>query len=289
MVRDRGRTGSLNMKKLFTLILLLAAFPLHAEEAPNRIVAAGGSLTEIIYALGEEKRLVGVDVTSYYPEAAKKLPQVGYVRSLSAEGILSLKPDMVLVNKEAGPPAVLEQLKQTNVKLEVVETPSSVEGAEAKIGQVAKLLGVPEKGKKLNEALALEQKKLTAELKKNPAQKRVLFILQHGGGAPLVAGKDTEADAIIKLAGAKNVVDAFDGFKPLTPEAAAALKPEVILVTTQTLDQVGGKEGLLKLPALALTEAGKQGKVIAMDAMYLLGFGPRTVKAATELHQQLTR
>jgi iron complex transport system substrate-binding protein len=286
MARYRGGAhppGGAPVKRLLAFLLLVPPDVSFAGAA-KRIVSIGGAQTEIIYALGAESRIVGVDSTSYWPETAKLLPQVGYQRALSAEGILSLEPDLVILGVDAGPPAVIEQLKQANIPLLVLQEDHSIASVKQKIAAIARALGEVTKGKALMERLDEQQAALDQELKAHPAPARVLFIMQHGAGSAMVAGTHTAADAILKLAGASNAVTAYEGYKPLTPEAAPALAPDIILVTTQTLDEIGGKDSVLKLPGLALTPAGKSGRVIAMDTLLLLGFGPRTIEAARELH-----
>jgi iron complex transport system substrate-binding protein len=275
-----------------SFLILLWAWPLMAQ-SHERIITIGGALTEIVYALGAEKQLVGSDTTSYYPPAAEALPKVGYQRALSAEGILSLQPDAILLTEEAGPPAVLQQIESAGVELLTLKAGRSLEDVTQNIAALGKALQRQEEAAKLIETLQADAQKLqaaTQHFKEDAKQgatprKKVLFILQHGGGAPMVAGAATAADSIITLSGAENAVQDYEGYKPLTPEAAVALKPEVILTTTQGLTQAGGEEGLLQSPGLALTPAAKHGHIIAMDSLLLLGFGPRTVQAAWQLHK----
>jgi len=271
------------MRIILTCLLLVYALPANAE-TPKRIVAIGGALTEIIYQLEAQDLLVGNDTTSYYPAEAEKLPKVGYQRALSAEGILSLNPDLVILTDEAGPPPVLKQLESANVKLLPLKAGRSLEDVKENIGAIAKALHRGEKAEILIQQIDAESKKLAAITGNINKHKKVMFILQHGGGAPMVAGRETAADSIIKLSGAQNVVNDYDGYKPLTPEAAVVLQPDVILITKQGLEQAGGKEALLNAPSISLTPAGKNDHVIAMDSLLMLGFGPRTVKAASELN-----
>ncbi len=270
---------------IFSLFLYTIASPAHAE-APQRVVSIGGALTEIVYALGAEAALVGSDTTSYYPPEAEKMPKVGYQRTLSAEGILSLNPDLVLLTDEAGPPAVLKQLESAGVELIKIGAGRSLEDVVKSIKIIADALHQPEKADALVKKLHEDITTLKTATAETAAPKRVMFILQHGGGPALVAGKNTAADSIIALSGAKNVVTGYDGYKPLTPESAVSLKPDVILITRQGLQQAGGKDGLLKMPGVSLTEAAKAGNVVAMDSLLMLGFGPRTAQAALELHKQ---
>lgn len=273
------------MKSLFlTLSLIFISFSLPAHAEPQRVISIGGALTEIIYGLHAEALLVGNDTTSYYPPEAQALPKVGYQRALSAEGILSLSPDLVIVTEEAGPPPVLKQLEAAGVSLLSVRASRSLEDVQTNIETIGKVLNREEEAQQLITSLkesSYALKQATADM----PGKRVMFILQHGGGAPMVAGTNTAANSIISLSGAQNVVQNYEGYKPLTPEAATLLKPDVILVTNQGLEQAGGKESFLSLPGVALTPAAKQGHIIAMDSLLILGFGPRTAEAALELNQ----
>jgi iron complex transport system substrate-binding protein len=273
------------MKKMIMLWLVCFSAPAHANDTPERIISVGGALTEIIYQLGEEDRLVGNDTTSYYPPEAKKLPKVGYQRALSAEGILSLKPDLVILTTEAGPPAVLEQLKTAGVKLLVLEADFTIEGVTSKIEKIANRLDVSAQGQSLISSINYQLSQLEKKIAAQDNKPKVMFILQHGGGAPMVAGSNTAADGIIELSGAENIVSEYEGYKPLTPEALVSNAPDIILVTDRGLEQAGGKKEMLKTPGLALTPAAKNNHIIAMDSLLLLGFGPRTTEAATALFE----
>lgn len=267
-------------------ICLLLFLTLSAQAGtPKRVITIGGALTETVYALGAKDLIVGSDTTSYYPPMAEKLPKVGYQRALSAEGILSLSPDLVILTEEAGPLPVLRQLKSAEVEILTLKAGRSLEDVKANIQKIAEALDREDTGAALIQKIDAESKKLTDSIATAKHKKRVMFILQHGGGAPLVAGKGTAADSIIALSGAANVVEDYDGYKPLSPEAAVALKPEVILITNQGLEQAGGKESLLNVPGISLTPAGKHGHVIAMDALLILGFGPRAAQAASALRE----
>ena len=278
MVADIGR-------RLFLAWgLIFFALPATAE-APRRVVTIGGSLTEIVYALEAQEILVGNDTTSYYPPAAERLPKVGYQRALSAEGIVSLYPDLVILTEEAGPPAVLAQLQAANIPILSLRAGRSLADVRDAIRVIARALKKEQAGRALTDAIDHQTAELAKVTAGQPTDKRVLFILQHGGGAPMAAGRETAADSIIRLSGARNAVSGYAGYKPLTPEAAAALQPDVILTTARGLVQAGGKDALLTAPGLSLTPAARTGSLIVMDALLLLGFGPRTVQAAATLHE----
>lgn len=252
------------------------------QSAPaSRVVSAGGTVTEIVYALDQQSRLVGVDVSSLYPTAATKLPQVGYVRSLAAEGLLSLAPDLVLTTVDAGPPGVLSQIRGAGVPVSVVPAGATWSAAEARITFVAQALGVADRG----QALVAEFRKNRAAAEAKVAQRktspRVLFVYSRGAGTMMVSGTGTEAAAIIALAGGTNVVTGYQGYRPLTPEALAAARPDVVLMTTMGLESVGGLKGLNQIPGFATAAAGIP--VVALDDLLLLGFGPRLPQAVTAL------
>ena len=276
------------MKTGLTLLLLFIMQPV-AGETGKRLITIGGALTEIVYQLGKEALLVGSDTTSYYPAAAEQLPKVGYQRTLSAEGILSLNPDLIIYTDEAGPPAVLEQLKMTDVGLLELKAGRSLEDVIDNIKTIAETLDATARGQALIQELMAKKQGLDRAIAAADSAKKVMFILQHRGNTPLVAGKKTAADSIITLSGADNAVTDYEGYRPLTPEAAITQAPDIILITRQTLEHTGGQANLLKAPGLALTPAGIRGHVIAMDALLMIGFGPRIVDAALELHERYSQ
>lgn len=261
--------------------------PISADDKTERIVSVGGSATEIVYELGAGEKLVGTDTSSIYPEAATKLPQVGYQRTLSAEGVLSLKPTLVIILPEAGPPAAIQQIESAGVKLLRVGNESSPEGAKAKIRQIAEALNRKEKGeeivKKLENDLAEAEKQAAT---KTPKPK-VLFIYSRGSGATQVGGRGTPADAMIKMAGGANAMTEFSDYKPLTPEALVTAQPDVILLPARGLASLGGIEAVLNLPGVSETPAGKNKKIVSIDDMLLLGFTPRLGTGVKELCEKI--
>jgi iron complex transport system substrate-binding protein len=272
--------------------LVAAALPARAQTT-QRVISVGSALTEIIYALGAEKMLVGVDTTSLYPAAARSLPQVGYMRALSAEGVLSLKPNLVLATTAAGPATTLDQLKATGIEVLVLPDHYDYESVVAKIELVGKLTGKTAEAQAMIAQGRADMASLAAKLAAVPARPRVLFLLSMGGGAPQAAGANTAADGIIKLAGGTNAVDGYAGYRPLTPEAVIASRADFVLVTRQTVEAMGSIEKILAQPAISQTPAGKAGRVLQFDTLLLLGFGPRTPEAATQLavalHPELAR
>jgi iron complex transport system substrate-binding protein len=266
----------------FLAVALLGVSLIHSAPA-KRIVSLGGPVTETVFALGEGGRVVAVDLSSVWPPEAAKLPKVGYHRALSAEGVLSLNPDLVLGSDEAGPPAVLDQIRAAKVRVSLVPVEYTVEGARSKILAIAKILGKDKEGGNLVASLDADVKKAKGRVAASKARPRVLFIYARGQGTLSVSGRGTAADAMIALAGGVNAVTGYEGYKPLTPEALAAANADVILMTTRGvilmttrgLESVGGRPGLLAQPGVALTPAGKARDIVALDDELLLGFGPR--------------
>jgi iron complex transport system substrate-binding protein len=268
---------------------LFAALGSWLRAAPDspRLLSIGGPVTEIVYALGADKNLVGTDTSSIYPEAATKLPQIGYQRSLSAEGVLALHPTLILASAEAGPPLVIEQLKQTGITWVTIPAEDSIAGAKAKIQAVAHALHRDAQGEALVQHLNDEIAKAQGLLASEKTKPKVLFIYARGGGTVNVAGQDTAADAMITLAGGVNAVSGYKGYKPITAEAVVAAAPDIILIPSRGLESINGIKGLLSQPGLAETPAGKAQKVIAMDDLLLLGFGPRLGEAVSQLTKLL--
>lgn len=273
---------------------ILAALPFAhasaeaAEAQEERIVTLGFDVTELVFALGAGDRVVGVDTSSVYPEAATKLPKVGYYRRIGAEGVISLRPTLVIASAMAGPPAALEQLRSAGVRIVSVEEVSTLESARGRIAKVAEALGRPEAGtallakldKELGEASALGQKV-------KASSPRVLFLFSPTPAVLNVGGKDTVASQVIDLAGGKLAVDSFEGYRPISTEALVAAKPDVLLITDRTLASLGGAEKVWQVPGLALTPAGRAKKMVVLDDSLLLGMGPRIGEAVSKLAREL--
>ena len=254
----------------------------------SRVTIAGGSLTEIVYLLEQEHKLVAVDITSNFPEEAKQLPSIGYVRALSAEGVLSLSPSLILGEDDTGPPTVMEQLSRVGIQIEIIPEENSTDGIIKKVKCVAEILGVDKNTK--DKTLAIlnadaKELKLLTEMNKKESPK-VMFILSMESGSPTVGGRDTSADGLIKMTGAVNVMDSFEGWKPVSTEAIIQAKPDFILISERGLNSFGSIEKLGQHPSLVFTPAAKNNNIIAMDGMAMLGFGPRTISSAKDIAQK---
>jgi iron complex transport system substrate-binding protein len=268
---------------LGTLALPASGQELDAFADSSRLVSIGGSLTEIIYALGEEEKLVARDQTALYPEAATKLPDVGYMRALAPEGVLSVDPTALLVIEGSGPPEALDVLSHAGVEYQTVPEGYSHEGILVKIRAVGQALGVEEQAESLAAEIDGALKAAEARTAYITARKRVLFVLSTEGGKIQASGTDTAANGIIAMAGAVNAVEDYSGYKALTEEAIIAAAPDVILMMDRGGDHAATDAELINHPAIALTEAGKNHAIIRLEGSYLLGFGPRTASAVGEL------
>lgn len=257
-------------------------------QSAGRIVAAGGVVTEVLYALGLQDRIVAVDTTSQWPpEALKEKPNVGYVRALSAEGVLSLKPSQVVAVEGAGPPDALALIKEAGTPITMIPEALTPEAVVAKIAAIGKAAGAAEPAQRLADAVKGRFEELDRLRAGLPKQKRVLFVLSLQNGRTIVGGRTTTADAIIALAGGVNAASAVEGFKPMTDEAIITAAPDVVLMMRHSSAHNAGPDELFAMPAFSQTPAAKQRSLIRMDGLYLLGFGPRTPNAARDLMAEL--
>ena len=231
-----------------------------------------------------------MDVTSNYPTEAKELPSIGYVRALSAEGILSLNPSVIIGEDDMGPLEVIDQIKKSGVPIVAIAENHSIEGIIEKVRCVATIIGKSEHAEEiLREKVYPKISKLrvhTSE-KLRVSRKKVLFILGMQSGSPLVAGKAVSADGFISMIGGENSMNDFEGWKPVSTEAIIKAAPDIILISNRGLAAVGDKEDLRNHPALKLTPAARNNEIYAMDGMEMLGFGPRTINAALELSKKI--
>lgn len=260
--------------------------PAVAEDA-KRVVTLGGSVTEIAVALGAGNLLVARDSTSTYPAEITALPDVGYIRALSPEGVLSVSPDLILAEADAGPPAAVDVLTAAGVPFLRMPGDPTPAGVVAKIKAVAEALGLDAEG----EALAAKVQVGLTEAETRAAavtdKKRVLFVLSLQGGRVMAGGEGSSAEGIIALAGGINAATGFQGYKQMTDEAVLAAAPDLILMMDREGDLAIGNADVMAHPTLSQTPAAQAGNIARMDGMMLLGFGPRTPDAANLLYDAL--
>lgn len=267
------------MHRAIALLLgacLAWAVPAHAQQ---RVVTLGGSVTEIVYALGQGSRVVGDDLSSLYPEAATKVPRVGYYRAVPAEGVLALDPDLVLASEQAGPPEAMHRLSSVGVRVETVSDQPSVQSLHARIEHIARVLGAEAAGRELAESVDRELRAVQAL----PASNARALLIMNRTGTPQGAGGGTAAALVLQLAGLTNVLQDQRGYKPLSAEAMGALRPQVLVVTSASLKASGGLEKLRAMPGVAGTPAASC--IVVMDDLLALGTGPRLPQAVRQLKE----
>ncbi len=259
-----------------------------ASEPHLRIVSLGSAVTETVFALGAGDELVAVDLSSTYPpDAVAQLPTVGYHRQISAEGIVSLRPTTVLATTDAGPDYALDQLRQAGVAVEVVPFEHDADSTRGLIRTLAGALGRADEGEALIERLDAKLADIQTHLESADSHPRVLFIYARGGGVLNVAGSHTGADTLIGLAGGVNAISDFEGYKPLTAEGVVTANPDVLFLLDEGYKSIGGEEGVLALPGVALTNAGKQRRIVHLDDNLALSFGPRLGEGVEALAKAL--
>ncbi|MCG7390045.1 hemin ABC transporter substrate-binding protein [Pantoea sp. ACRSB] len=265
------------MKRLIPWLLLLA-LPTFAAE---RIISIGGDVTQIVYALGGQQALVARDSTSQHPALAKRLPNIGYMRQLNAEGILALKPTLVLSSAQAKPSLALQQIAQAGVKVVEVTGENSLKAIPEKITTIGKALHRDEEA----QALADRVNRTLATLPNQPLPVRVLFIMTHSGMKSLAAGSDTAADGAIRSAGLINAMGTMPHYQTLSQEGIIAAAPDLVVIGSDGLKTLGDEEKVWRLPGLALTPAGQHKNLLVIDEMALLGFGLDTPGAIVKLRK----
>ncbi|MBV4456641.1 ABC transporter substrate-binding protein [Pseudomonas sp. COR58] len=259
-----------------------------AADLPQRWVSAGGALSEWVSALGGEAKLVGVDTTSQHPESLKALPSIGYQRSLSAEGILSLRPQILIGTEEMGPPPVISQVRSSGVQVELFSAQPDLPTLEKNVNRLGALLGADEQAAqqlhRYQQQLD-EQKQRVSQAQAKQKAPGVLLILGHAGGKPLIAGTDTAADWMIRQAGGRNLATQ-SGYKPFSVESLASLDPEVLVFADRALTGEAAKAALFKEnPILNASRAAKAGRVLELDPTLLVGgLGPRLPAALKALY-----
>jgi iron complex transport system substrate-binding protein len=267
--------------------MALLAGPSAQAKEPSRILSLGGAVTEILYDLGAADRIVAVDTSSQFPpEALKTHRNVGYFRALSTEGVLSVAPDIIIASDKAGPPEVVRALKSAGIDYFEVNDDSTPEALTNRVRAIAGKIGQVTAG----DALVTRIEKGFADLaeargrlQRNPA---ALFVLSVQGGRAIVGGTDTSADVVLALAGAKNAASSLKGFKPVSEESIIAMDPEVIVAMRRS-SVPNVREEVLRVPGIAATRAGRDRRLIEVDGLFILGFGPRAPEAAHDLMKQM--
>lgn len=253
----------------------------------SRVVSIGGAVTEILYALGRDDLIVGIDSTSLHPtEALKTKPSVGYYRQLSPEGVLSLRPSLILAADGSGPKEAVSVLEAASIPFVRIPDTYDGEGIVEKIRIVATATDSSRRGECLAKLVEADLSSLAALRKQVKAPAKVMFVLSFAGDKPMVAGRGTAADGLIKLAGGINVFGDFEGYKVVNEEAVIKAAPEWILgMQRPGMDLTSAS--IFSKAAFSVTPAARRKQFFSMEGLYMLGFGPRTARAARDLNRIL--
>jgi iron complex transport system substrate-binding protein len=268
--------------RIVVLLFVLLSTVVNISNAQQRVITAGSAITEIVCELGDCDKIIATDRTSLHPVKVQQLPSIGYRNSINAEGILSLKPTLIIAEKEYVEDAVLQQLSASGVKLVIVEKRVSFDDIRKSIEKIALALGRQAEGKALiakNESALAEAKSM---LQKSTSSPSVLCVYNRGTSTISVAGKDTFAE-ILSYVGTKNAIASIEGYKPLNTEALIASNPDYLLMISTGIESLGGIEGVLKIPGVAQTTAGKKKQIIGIESLRLTNFGPRFGETVKEL------
>lgn len=269
---------------LLTLVLLSTA----SQAAPQmRLLSAGSSMTELVLALDAQSLLVAVDSTSELPKDCE-LPRLGYHRQLSAEGILSTQPSLVIGSDKMGPDRALELVRQAGITVETLPEAQSVAQLQDNIMRLGELLAKESQSKLLQVSVNQRAHSLAKRQQQIVSPKKMIFLLLGDGNTVQIAGRDTLANSMIQVAGGTNpAVDQVEGYKPVAMEAIVAMAPEVILISRRSLTPDNPMTQLFKqFPLLRHTPAAQQEAIVPINGKALIGgFGLSTLAEAERLHQ----
>ncbi|HZV99925.1 MAG TPA: ABC transporter substrate-binding protein [Candidatus Deferrimicrobium sp.] len=298
-----ARTRLLPRLALASLLLLAGSTPVTAQdpititdvdgnvvaiEDSSRVATLGGVFTETAYALGAQDQVAAIDASSFYPpEALAEKPNFGYYRFLSAEPVLAQAPSLIIGNEETGPPEVVAQLRDAGVPILLLPDNNDIQAARELITTLGTIFGKEAAAAELMATLDADVMAAEELVTQATSRPRVLFILQPPEAPTLVAGGDTAAGSMISLAGGENIYPGFGSYIPMTPEGIVEIAPDIILTTDASLERFGGREAFLAAPGIAQTPAAQAGRVVSMEDLYLLGFGPRTGRAIADLARLL--
>ncbi|WP_339787229.1 MAG: heme/hemin ABC transporter substrate-binding protein [Imperialibacter sp.] len=274
------------MKKLYLVAivaLLLAGCGRFGNEDKKtnnaeRIVCIAKQYTEIIFALGAEKDIAAVDVSSTYPPEATELPTVGYHRALSAEGVLAAKPTLIIHDNNIGPEHVVKQLEDLKIPMKVFDTKDEdIESTKALMKEMGQYFHKEAAADSLCKKLDADMK-LALDNTANYADSLNVLVIHFGQASNvfLVMTKKSTAAKMINWAGAKMAVDDERGMRQLSAEVVAASNPDVILLTDFGYDRLGTSEKIMELPGIAGTKAAQNNRIYRVEEHDMVYIGPRT-------------
>lgn len=255
---------------------------------PKRVIALNTSTVEVLYAFGKQDLIVGVDVGSKFPESVKEKTNLGHPYRPSVEGMISLKPDVVISPAENLPATTIEQLRTAKIPVMLLEDSgkNGVEGLKKRVTLLGDIFDSKKQAQELLKKINKDEADLAALVKKQDKKPKIFFLYAHGPGDAFIYGKQTGTHTLIESVGGVNAADFTTGTKPLTAEAMVQASPDVIIMLQRGLDAVGGVDGALKLPGVNLTAAGKKRAIIAVDDS-IRWIGPRYFEFANKLFTEI--
>jgi iron complex transport system substrate-binding protein len=270
------------MRYILQLGILLSFFSVQGQ----RIITAGSAITETVCALGDCSKIIASDRTSLYPAEIQKLPSIGYRTGISAEGIISLKPTLFIVEADYVKPEVIEQIQSAGITVVAIDRKFSFEGTKELIQKIAATLNKQEEGKKLIgkiESELAEAKKIVSQSSTAP---RVLCVFNRDKASLNIAGTNTFSE-ILTYVGAVPAVTGVEGYKPLSTETLITSRADFLLMFENGVKALGGVDGVLTIPGVQQLPAGKKKQILAVDGTRLSNFGPRLGEVVKELAVQL--
>ncbi|MEM7732692.1 MAG: ABC transporter substrate-binding protein [Pseudomonadota bacterium] len=251
-------------------------------DSVDRIVSAGGDVSEILYELGVGDKVIAVDTTTVFPVETDALPRIGYVRELSAEGVLSMGADLLIGSHDMGPPATMDNLEAAGMKVEFVPEGVGSDRYAKKVRFIAEAVGKDDRGAEMIAEYEAQLADLAARVDALARKPRVLLILALRDGVPIAAGSGTTGDDMVDIVGGTNVAE-FQGWKPMTPESVVAAAPELIFLSSFHVDGAGGSGAIMDLPTIQATPAGANGNFVVVNSQKMLQFGPRSPEAMDQM------
>tara|TARA_Y100001968_G_scaffold85103_1_gene76208 strand:- start:1011 stop:1889 length:879 start_codon:yes stop_codon:yes gene_type:complete len=257
---------------------------------PSRIVSIGSSITEIIYFLNSQDQIIAIDITSNFPEDAKKFPSVGYIRNLSAEGLLSTNPSIIISEDDIGPKNIIKQIQDTKTELRIIPEEQTLNGIIQKIQCVGNIIG---QQKEAEEKISSEINPVINKIKEIKKEKdlsniKIMMILSTEGNSTVVAGANTSGDSFIKMLGATNIFESINGWKAVTAETILLKNPDYIIIPEKDLHKQSNVNTISENMILKETNAGKNNGYIIKDGMAILGYGPRTIFTLMDVLNTIT-
>ena len=257
---------------------------------PSRIVSIGSSITEIIYFLNSQDQIIAIDITSNFPEDAKKFPSVGYIRNLSAEGLLSTNPSIIISEDDIGPKNIIKQIQDTKTELRIIPEEQTLNGIIQKIQCVGNIIGQQEEAEKKisSEINPVINKIKEIKREKDLSNIKIMMILSTEGNSTVVAGANTSGDSFIKMLGATNIFESINGWKAVTAETILLKNPDYIIIPEKDLHKQSNVNTISENVILKETNAGKNNGYIIKDGMAILGYGPRTIFTLMDVLNTIT-